>query len=127
MSKKIHAQRNEKLCVTLKGEGVYHDWSITTAFYSSLHYLQFEIFPFNDGKRVYPTFDNYYNSLVGKKNSRHKTTIDLVYSELPDAGDNYKWLHDTCRTARYHNYNMPDAVSTLAIQRLEEIKDLLIK
>ena len=130
MSKKNHAERNERLCNQLCTEEVYFDWVVTTAFYSALHYVQHEIFPLDEGTKKFPTFENYYNSFfpIGhRKPSKHKVTMDLVYDNIPEAGDNYKWLHDTCRTARYHNYGMPIAVAKTAQERLAEIKEYLTK
>lgn len=127
MSKKTHAQRNEKLCLSLNKEGEFYDWSITTAFYSALHYVQFEIFPLNDGRRSFGSLDAYYNSIQGRKNSKHNVTIELVYEHLPEAGSKYKWLHDTCINARYHNYNIPKGVSDISISYLNKIKEHLVK
>lgn len=127
MSKKIHAQRNEKLCHSLNADGEFHDWAVTTAFYSALHYVQHEIFPLEIGRRNYLSFDNYYNSILGKKPSKHQLTIDLVFDNLKESGAKYKWLHDTCINARYHNYNVAKIISDKSVQYLEDIKSSLVK
>lgn len=110
-------------------EGVYFDWVVTTAFYSALHFVQNEIFPHNNGVRQFPNFDNYYNShtFPGKRPSQHRVTIDLAGEILPDAYDSYKWLHDTCRTARYHNYKIPERIASTAIVNLENVKESCVK
>lgn len=129
MSKKHHAIHNEKVCEILNNNGSCPDWVITTAFYSGLHYVQHEIFPYNDGRRDYPNFDNYYNgsNFIGKRPSRHQATIDLVFEILPDCSDSYKFLFDNSQTARYHNYQIPRAISDRSRQHLEKIKSFLIK
>ena len=127
MSKKTHAERNERLCLTLLEQGEYHDWVVTTSFYSALHFVQHEIFPLNDGRREYGTFDSYYNSIGHNKVSKHKLTIQLVREHLPDAAGSYKWLHDTCITARYQNYAIPDRISAKAVEHLNKIKEVLVK
>ena len=130
MSKKDHAERNERLCNQLCKDGVFFDWVITTAFYSALHFVQHEIFPLKVGSRNYPNFDNYYNSYFGvgnRKPSQHKATINLVYEHISDAGDSYKWLYETCRLARYHNYRMPKPVAEKAQAKLADLKAYLSK
>lgn len=129
MSQKDHAVHNEQLCQLLFKDGNYNDWVITTAFYSALHYVHHEIFPFIDGAREYTSFDNYYNSIPKgqKKGSKHSVTIDLILAHDNEAGQIYKWLHDTCRTARYHKYKLPDALAKTAIDSLQELKTFLFK
>lgn len=129
MSKKIHAQHNEKVCELLKDKGCCPDWVVTTAFYSGLHYVQHEIFPYNDGNRNYPTFDNYYNGYKfnGKRPTRHQVTIDLVFEVLQECGDSYKFLFENSQTARYHNYKIPVQIADKAILHLNTIKTFLVK
>lgn len=129
MSKKLHAERNERLCRKLRKDGDYLDWVVTTSFYSALHFVQNEIFPLDNGARKYTNFENYYNShtFVGKRPSKHKATIDLTFEHLGDAGESYEWLHDTCITARYHRYNIPEAIADKAIEHLEIVKGYCVK
>lgn len=129
MSKKAHAERNERLCRQLRTAGDYLDWVVTTSFYSALHFVQNEMFPYDNGTRNYSTFENYYNShpFSGKKPSKHKATIELTFEILPDAGDSYKWLHDACITARYHKYTIPEIVADRAIYHLEIVKESCVK
>ncbi len=129
MSKKAHAQHNEKVCQLLWANVDCNDWVVTTAFYASLHYVQHEIFQFNDGNREYLNFDNYYNSakFIGKRPSRHQATADLVDEHLPDCEDSYRFLYENCMTARYHRYIIPETISNKAIYYLNNIKGALLK
>lgn len=109
--------------------GSCNDWVVTTAFYSSLHYVQNEMFPNEYGSRMYTSFENYYNGFTfpGKRPSRHYATIDLVYDVLPDCGESYEFLHNTSWTARYQSYKIPVAISEKALQHLDNIKGALQK
>lgn len=129
MSKKEHAQHNEKVCKILHSSGECNDWVVTTAFYASLHYVQHEMFPLHDGVRNHDSFDSYYNCLKysGKKPSRHEVTIDLVFDNLPDCGESYQFLFENCWTARYRRYKIPDNVSLKAMEELNYIKGALTK
>ena len=127
---KDHALHNEKVCNLLLKNGDFPDWVVTTAFYSALHYAQFASFPYNTGKETFNSFDNYYNrhfNGVPNKPSKHQATINLVYAIFgDDAGYLYKWLHDTCRTSRYHKYKIPPALADLAKEKLIELKEYLM-
>lgn len=129
MSKKLHAQHNEKVCEILSKLDGCNDWVVTTAFYSALHYVQHEIFPHNDGYREYPNFESYYNGhrFIGKKPNRHLVTVDLVRDNLPECGKSYKFLYQTCMTARYHNYKIPESISNSSLKHLETVKESLVK
>lgn len=129
MSKKLHAQHNEKVCQLLLAIGECNDWVVTTAFYSSLHYVQYEIFPFHDGVRDYSSFDSYYNTykFIGKRPTRHEATVDLVGEHLPDCVDSYRFLYENCMTARYRKYFIPESISKKSIEHLDNIKGALSK
>lgn len=129
--KKEHAEHNEKVCDLLIKDGGCHDWVVTTAFYSALHFVQHEIFPLDVKGKTYISFEKYYNEhFFGIKNkpSKHTATINLVYSSLGSSpGFLYKWLHDTCRTARYNNYKVHPSIAQLAKDRLSSLKSDLKK
>ncbi len=129
--KKKHAEHNEKACDFLFKDGKYLDWVVTTAFYSALHFVQHEVFPRKIGLITYSSFENYYNghfNNVKNKPNRHVATINLVFAEIgDDAGHLYKWLHDTCRTARYRNFNTPPDVAKLSKERLFELRTFMAK
>lgn len=113
--KKKYAQHNERVCEILEKDGSAHDWVVTTAFYSALHFVQHEIFPLTNGTNSYNSFDSYYHghySSKANKPSKHQATIDLVTSELgATCGSHYQRLHDTCRKARYHKFDVGNIVA----------------
>jgi hypothetical protein len=128
---KAHAIHNAKVCAFLNDANDYPDWVVTTAFYAALHFVQHEVFPGSMGNRTYVSFENYYNGHYGhtqNKPNRHRSTINLVYSEIgTDAGVIYEWLHDACRTARYRNFNTSPSVAKASMERLEELRTYFAK
>ena len=131
MDKKAHASHNEDACKFLHTNGNYCDWVVTTAFYSSLHFLQHEIFPMDIKGKQYDNFDKYYNAHyagVQNKPNKHTSTVNLIKSELgDDIHGNYKWLYDLCMTARYRDYQTHPFIADESIKRLERIKSNLKK
>lgn len=125
---KSHAEHNESLCDFLINEKKFNDWIITTAFYSSLHFVQHEIFPLTQGGVTYPNFNNYFNSVLqplGK--SKHHGTKELVKSEIPLAHSQYRWLFDACMNARYSNYTVSHSKAKQAKNNLQTLKKHLTK
>lgn len=126
-----HALHNEEVCTFIYSQKKYHDWTVTTAFYSALHFVQFEIFPFDNGHGDrYPNFAAYFNDKVvtkGGRMSKHEATYQLVTRNLKTCGPQYKWLMDTCQTARYNNYNISEAIAKEAVDNLAYIKSRLKK
>ena len=122
--RKQHAEHNEKACLLLEKNGNFDDWVITTAFYSALHYVQYELFPLVRGAKTFPDFENYYASIsFQNRKSKHKETIDLVQLEIQAVGSMYRWLHDASRTARYKNYFVSKEKSERAVSNLQKIKN----
>ncbi len=104
-NKKIHGERNKDLSLQLLSESVYLDWSITTAFYSVIHFVEDKILPcdvrgahcvnINEVKKAY--------KIPGRHSSRER----LVQEKLPiDVATKYKWLDDKSRYARYTTYKI---------------------
>jgi hypothetical protein len=59
---KSHSQHNFEACKFLLEDGKFLDWVVTTAFYSALHLVQEEIFPFRDDEGYeYSSFEQYYS------------------------------------------------------------------
>jgi hypothetical protein len=121
-----HARHNEKVCDYLNLKTEFSDWVITTAFYSSLHYVSYKIFPIDvpalGGKPTQlTTLDEYYNyhSLTNKKN-KHYALLDLVRKHCVPISEDYNWLLDMSMNARYTNYQAIPQVANKA-------KSLLIK
>lgn len=122
--RKEHAEHNEKICDHLILTTGFNDWVITTAFYSALHFVQHKIFPLTAHSSTYPDLNNYviyYNS-KNKPISKHSLTIKLVQQQLPAISKDYRWLFDTCMTARYQNYKIKNKKVTAAKRRLDAIK-----
>lgn len=123
-----HALHNEQVCEFIHKENKYHDWTVTTAFYSALHFVQFEIFPFDDGfGNIYHSFDHYYAEKIRHRMSKHEATHQLVAKHLKTCNAKYKWLMDTCRTARYNNYKILPKVADEAVENLKFIKGRIKK
>ncbi|MCE6988982.1 hypothetical protein [Dyadobacter sp. CY323] len=129
-----HAEHNEKACDHLltgpNEEGVsFHDWVVTTAFYSAMHYVQHEIFPLQVGDNVYRSFNEYYlkNFKGSEKPSKHTAIAELVKIHIYNAYSAYKALIDSCHTARYTDYQTSEAVAVAARRRLSQVKNFLKK
>lgn len=123
-----HALHNEKLCLKLHQENEFLDWVITTAFYSALHYSEFQLFPFTFGPHEYPDFDSWYNIFKSSKDNKHDARKRLVYSNIsPIAGSSYSFIKDLCWTARYYEYKMSENDANIAIEKLRIVKGELKK
>lgn len=117
-----HALHNEKVCKHVD-EGGFNDWVVTTAFYSALHFVEHEIFPFQDeGNSIeYESFDDY---CTGKRGGKHKLRSLLVHENLETVSAEYDWLKNTSWTARYNKYQVSEDVKDRAIYCLNRIKDV---
>jgi len=96
-----HALHNEELCRKLHSEDHFQDWVIISAFYSVLHYSEYELFPFQVGASVYHDFDKYYKLFKMARDNKHDARLRLVYSNIDiHAGAAYSWLKVNCWSAR---------------------------
>src|SRR4051812_14845940 len=81
-----HARHNVKACKALQGLKLYNDWVITTAFYASLYYVCYELFPaqYDTGNKVQHCHDfaDYYTKLKDPKGDKHSVREDLVNDSL---------------------------------------------
>lgn len=122
-----HGEHNEKACDLLALKEEFPDWTITTAFYASLHFVTSKIFPFTysvDDKKPlkfddiasWQKFKNYSSA------KRHELTKDLVGVHCTKIASQYEWLLSTSYTARYHNHCHPKEIVNLAISYMKEIK-----
>lgn len=128
MKPKPHSQHNYEACEFLLSDGRFYDWVITTAFYSALHTVQENIFPFRDNEGfTYSNFEQYYNKSLkeGIKVSKHQSTIKLVEERINGAGNLYRLLHDMCITSRYRNYSVSQKKAKVAKSYLDKIRDLV--
>ncbi len=123
---KNHAEHNEELCDILITNGKFNDWVVTTAFYSSLHFFKYKIFPYSIGGITHPSFEVYYSNVIQKNSlsvSKHKAQLNLVKSTCPPTIHSaYRGLYDTCMTARYSNYIVSLGLAQTSRNRLATIK-----
>lgn len=122
-----HGEHNEKACDLLALNGSFPDWTITTAFYASLHFVTSKIFPFNytvkDHKPLkfediaaWQKFKNYAST------KRHELIKDLVGVHCPEIASKYEWLLNTSWNARYHSHSHPLEIVRKAIGYMKDIK-----
>jgi hypothetical protein len=124
-----HAIHNEELCDFLLQNNNFYDWIVTTAFYSSLHFVQSKIFPVTlqhpgNGNNINIDCFEIYYSLFKKsiRKSKHEATVNLVSNYLPGISTDYRRLFDTCMSARYNNYQVNPSTAISARERLRRIK-----
>ena len=133
--KKKHAIHNENACDYLLQSGKFNDWVVTTAFYSAMQYLNYELFPLEIQDEQYDNFNIYYDSLcnyqgytmINNRPSKHQSMINLVHSRLPNCNRFYRWLHNESSNARYSNYNVSNQMADTAKKYLNYIKSHLDK
>lgn len=128
MKPKTHSEHNYEVCEFLLSDGKFYDWVVTTAFYSALHLVQEEIFPFSDDEAfTYLSFEQYFSKQLkeGIKISKHQSTIKLVEQRIKGAGNLYRSLHDMCRTCRYRNYHVSPKKAKVAKSYLDKIRELV--
>lgn len=118
-NKKTHGERNKELSSDLLSGNKFFDWSITTAFYSAIHFVEDCIFPI--------TISAYSCRNIGEARQkmgvrgRHQARLDLVRQELPNIATKYSWLDDQSRNARYKTYKVNKGLAEKAQQYLDEI------
>ena len=126
-----YARHNEKACRYLDKKLEFTDWVITTAFYSSLHYVRYKIFPIQlerNGKRIQvKNFEQYYRINNPLQRSKHELLSDLVEEKYTEIAVDYNKLRDISWTARYSNYRYPREISNDAKKSLERIRDFCTK
>lgn len=128
-----HGLHNEEVCNLLFNAQKW-DWTVTSAFYSALHFVQSKIFPLqlkttDDKTFSVPNFNVYFRGGHHKVHnmSKHEILIELVEKYCPDIAPDYCWLHDTCRNARYHHYNTTEKTARRALKCLERVKNFCIE
>lgn len=120
--RKEHGHHNEKLCDHLLEKTGFNDWVVTTAFYAALNFVKHEIFPLNiPGKRKYEEFEHYF-SIEDRGLDKHESLKLLVCKNLSQCSGAYRWLLDSSKTSRYHDYRVSDAEAQKARRMLEAVK-----
>lgn len=118
-----HALHNENACNFIHASKDFPDWVITTAFYSALHFVNYEMFPLDSLGTIFDNFEDYYSTrCFGKNISKHEATALLVGRYMKNSRSRYRWLLDVCKTARYNNYNADPNHAQQAIDYLSFIK-----
>ncbi|WP_225035105.1 hypothetical protein [Winogradskyella sp. SM1960] len=118
--KKEFGDRNKTLSNQLLSDKIYYDWVVTTAFYSTIHYVEDHILPTKIG-----TKDCNCIAQVKKAYSmrgRHEARERLVFDNLgPKIGARYKWLDDRSRNSRYETFKLQASEALKAKEYLDYI------
>jgi hypothetical protein len=119
-SKRLHAERNEKLSDKLYTEGEFFDWCITTTFYSAIKFIQHHALPNQYNGTQCTTLDEFARAMNLKSETKHKITEILVETALPSIITEYRWLKDNSYNARYHDYEVSQDFAKLARKFLKK-------
>lgn len=122
MTKLDHAEHNFELCEKLLNEEKYFDWVITTAFYSSIHFIDEKVFDFEYNNHIYESIEQAHRSSLLKGASRHQTRRNIVEISLRNCLNDYNELDKACRSARYTNYKVSKRKANDMFDRLKNIK-----
>lgn len=122
-----HALHNEKACEHLLAGQDLSDWVVTTAFYASLHFVSYKIFPFSikskEGNSIkIENVDQYKNFNSNSNLSRHHHLANLVAKYCPPIHPDYDRLLSLSMTARYDHYQTDSLVANMAIRLMKTIK-----
>ena len=126
--KQQHGERNLDLCKQLLSDGKYHDWIVTTAFYSAVQFVEYAVFPVVIKSVKYSDFEEYYdaNSKHGSPN-KHNIRKRLVSDQIPSIKTQYRELLDDCHTARYYTYEVSPNTAIEAKKKAEFIRSECLK
>jgi len=129
MSKKLlHAKHNESVCNFISHKQDFADWVVITAFYSAMHFVDHKIFPLamktDDGKKFRLKTVDEYKLFVESKKDKHSVRVELVNKACNTVRSEFFWLYNTCKTARYLNYqfSQPRQIAVLAKDHLAAIR-----
>lgn len=125
MSSIEHARHNESVCNYLGKKEIYSDWVITTAFYSSMHYVRHLIIPITKNGKEYSDFESLFCDLKSPMEGRHGFLRNYVLMNYSSIGYEYCKLHDMSTTARYTQYVYTRNQAKVAKSYLEKIKNLV--
>lgn len=124
-----HALHNEEVCNYLDLKHSFGDWIITTAFYTSLHFVSYKIFPIeikgkqSDSLIKLEDIYQYQNFMNLRSVSRHKILGNLAWKHCPQIALEYSRLFDLSINARYINYRQPAEVTILSRSLMSKIKN----
>lgn len=122
-----HAEHNEKACDLLALNKEFPDWTITTAFYSALHFVSYKIFPFThkiDSKQTmhFENLEQWQQFKSYTSTKRHELLKDLVANFCPAVHPEYEWLLGLSMTARYHRFQHDQLIVDKAVRIMKKIK-----
>ncbi len=115
-----HAERNLALCKQLLVQGVYYDWVVTTAFYSSIHFVEHKLFVLEAGNCGFSSTEDY--KIKNKLQSPHQARLILVIQHLYPISRAYKELEIASRKARYSNYATTPTEANTSLQQIEMLR-----
>jgi hypothetical protein len=118
--KREWGERNQTLSDMLLDGRKYYDWVVTTAFYSSIHFVEDFILPADINGRQCDDISDVKGAY--KMDGRHAARERLVFDKINAAiGARYKWLDDQSRNARYKTYKLQPAEALKAQEYLNYI------
>lgn len=129
-----HGLHNEDVCKYLELKD-FPDWRITTAFYAALQFVKHKIFPFElpgiEGKKtVIADIDDlllYQKNNLSKHPDKHQLLADTVSKYCGEISEDYDWLLDMSKNARYTNYQQSKEVANKAQSLMVTIKKFCLK
>ncbi|MDH7460428.1 hypothetical protein QEG73_04035 [Chitinophagaceae bacterium 26-R-25] len=122
-----HALHNEAVCDHLELTVEFADWTITTAFYAALQFVNYKVFPFeaptiNGKKTKIECLDDYYRYKNERRISKHELLADLVEKHCDSISPDYDWLLSMSMTARYSGYLHDKMIADKARRLMKNIK-----
>lgn len=121
--KRAHGKHNKRVCEHLNiqvDKLPCNDWIVTTAFYSSIHYIDHIIFPYELGDRTkFNDINEAHKSI--RASSKHQTRAEIISQVLPDLKGGYSFLISESQNARYVNYDVNPMIASKAIRELNKI------
>ena len=122
-----HGEHNEAACDFLETRKEFSDWIITTAFYASLQFVSYRIFPFEapsiqGGKTSIKTIEDFQKYRSNRNANKHQLLADLVEKHCSEISEDYDWLLDLCMKARYVQYQHPAEIGNKARNLMKKIK-----
>lgn len=121
--KEEHAIHNRELCHIIRKSNKHHDWVVTTAFYSALHFVDLKIFPFPiSAGQTCEDLRTAQDHL--KTFNKHETRLEMVKLQCKlDISIAYRWLYDNSSDARYKTFRFTPTQADKAIEMLTKIEN----
>lgn len=125
------ARHNEQTCEYLQQDPRFKDWIVTTAFYSTIYYIRHKIIPYtvagSENEIVYQNFEELYQNFKREHQSRHQFTVEWVSRNHREVAAEFRFLFDSCNSARYINYVVTKTVMDDCVKALSKIKEYCIR